>query len=140
MISTQGGRRRSVTTDEEFFKFINSTSPDERVFFMGDNLETRKMYEQKFPNKLLFYSEFLKDESSIAIGGRHTPISYAITEMFIAAHSYNFQGTVGSSFSELVAIYSDIFTTTRVCHRLSLRLRKQDNVITDKFYFMNNYV
>ena len=114
-------RRRSVTTDEELFEFIESTPKEEKVFLMADNKASRELFIKKYPAKLLVYSNFESDEKSISIGGRHTPLSYAITEMFIAAHAYNFHGTVGSSFSELIAVYSDIYTSTRQCLKLSAK-------------------
>lgn len=101
---------------------------------MGDNIETRKQYELKFPGKLIFYGDFIKDEASIKSGGRHTPITYAITEMLIAAHAYDFQGTVGSSFSELIAVYSDIFTSNRVCHKLQHFFGKETKMTPEGLY------
>jgi len=103
---------------------------------MGDNLDTRKLYEEKYPGKLIFYGDFLRDEKSIAVGGRHTPISFAVTEMLIAAHAYDFHGTVGSSFSELVAVYADIFTASRVCQKLQhieeLKMTPEDLYLKNK--------
>jgi hypothetical protein len=123
-------RRRSVTTDEEFFQYIESCPKGEKVFMLTDNPKTQEFYLHKYSDKILVYKD-LKSIPTLSKNNvhssspgngedRYTSLAYAFTEVLIAAHAYNFQGTVGSSCSDMISTFADLFASQKKCKELAV--------------------
>lgn len=85
--------------DSEFFAFIKAS--ERPIYLATDNLETQRLYREKFGQKIRIMYEIPASRVNVM---RQTPLEYAIMDLYMCAGARNFMGTAGSSFSEFIDI------------------------------------
>eukprot|EP01041_Mallomonas_annulata_P007721 gene7721-15800_t len=107
---------RNQTTDDDFFKFIDSLPQEEKIYLLTDNLKTQQLYTKLYPaNKIIFYKQMNKGNENIL---RSSTFLHTVIDIWIAAHSQRFKGTTQSSLSDLVTYMRQLDIIKMNCNEI----------------------
>ena len=85
---------RRVMEFDEFDEFI--TESEHPVYLSCDEVETKKHFTAKYPNKIIIHNNFHND------GLRKTDLIQAVADIWISAQAQEFMPNKGSSFSDFI--------------------------------------
>lgn len=89
-----------VTTDEEFFKFIDEQIQEgEKVFLATDNRDTQDKFYRHYGDRLVL-AELIRPSSHL----RQTSLLHTVVDMFVCAQSREFIGTNLSGLSSTMGL------------------------------------
>jgi hypothetical protein len=113
---------------QAYFKFVESKSPDEKVFLLTDDPRTQRLFLGKYgAKKILVFRDIMEQPqqlplfiTDVRLGSllnaslplptdhRHTTLEHALIDVIIAAHSKEFKPSPFSSLSDLVNTFESI--------------------------------
>jgi len=80
---------KNVTTDEQFFKFIDDNKKNKKIFLATDNSDTQKNFKKRYGNDLVFYSNIIDVKGNT----RNTSFAHSIIDFYLCINSQNFLGS-----------------------------------------------